>query len=325
MTVALVDGDVACYLACKPRTKTTETGQYEMLENGDKKPLYSEAEDEAYFDKCWVEFEKIITDLRETLFTDYYKMAVKGDNNFRDVIFPAYKAHRHTDPNKHNKFVPMLRHKAVTEGLAVYAEGMEADDFLRIWAEEARSQGMPFIVCSIDKDLKCIEGTHFNMKQNKIFAVDGAYAMRFFYEQLLQGDPTDGIKGIPGIGPIKARNILEGLSTESEFQFTVAMFYFEFFAEKWKEELILNGRLIYLLKTKDDIFSIADWSLPDGLPDGLSEPIMAVGGLYGLTTHTSQTLEVSQLLLGTDTIECNNVNYSTPAVTSPKPKFKVPS
>ena len=261
MTLLLIDGDVVAYLACKPRLKTTETGQYEITPKGEKLPIFSEREDSEYFKKCWVEFNKIIDDLRETLFSDYYKMAVKGKSNFRDELFEGYKAHRKNTAR--NKFVPMLRSKAVEEGMAVEADNMEADDCLRIWAEEARNKGTPFIVCSVDKDLKCIVGSHFNLKKNIFSKVTEWEATKFFYEQVLQGDPTDGIKGLPGIGPAKAQAMLDGLETEEELQFTVAMFYFEFFGSRWKEELILNGSLLYLLKSHADKFTIDSWNIPE--------------------------------------------------------------
>lgn len=41
-------------------------------------------------------------------------------------------------------------------------------------------------------------------------------ANRYFFMQVLTGDPTDGYKGCPGIGPKRAEKILEGVNVLDE-------------------------------------------------------------------------------------------------------------
>jgi 5'-3' exonuclease len=144
--------------------------------------------------------------------------------------------------------------------MATFAHNMEADDLMRMWHHEATLAGEHTIVCSIDKDLKCMAGRHYLMHKNEFLDVTPDFALRFYYEQLLKGDPTDNIKGIPKVGDVKAKAYLAEANTEAEFQVVVQKEYQNAFGEEnWKKELILNGNLIYLKKTMDDEFSIDGW------------------------------------------------------------------
>jgi len=254
MTIALLDGDVIAYNACKNRFKTPDGFTLVTIDT----ETFTPEQNEAYLEEAWITFQEMTNELIETCFADEYKMAVKGLNNFRDIIYPEYKANRKSNRDDF-PFVPILRQRAVDANMAIAADGMEADDLLRIWREEAILEGKDYIISSIDKDLQCIPGRHYLMHKNQFVTVSEEEALRFFYEQLLKGDPTDNIKGIPSIGPVKAKRILEKYSTEEEFQFTVVSCYQDFFGDDWLKELTLNGKLLYLRKTRDDEFSIANW------------------------------------------------------------------
>lgn len=266
--IALIDGDIIAYHACPERHKKTESGQYLVTEN-DINPVFTEHENIVYFEKAWENFVQRTNKIKEVCFSDEHKMAVKSPINFRDEIYPQYKANRRGGST--NIFVPMLRKRAVEEGLAVESTGMEADDYLRIWAEEYRAQNVPFVICSIDKDLKCIHGKHYNMKSEVFSDISLEFSVRFFYEQLLKGDPTDNIKGIPKVGEVKAKKMLADLNSEDEFQVAVIMAYADYFGATWKDELILNGRLLYLLKHANDIFTIDGWFIPEEAEDLLKK------------------------------------------------------
>jgi 5'-3' exonuclease len=242
-------------MACENRYKTA-TG-YTMIS---PEPLeFTPEEDAIYLEKAWIRFQEIVKDLCEKSYTDQYRMAVKGDGNFRNDIYPEYKANRHADPKKRNPFVPLLRKRAADVGMAVEAHGMEADDLLRIFQQEAIGVGDNYVICSIDKDLKCIPGRHYLMHKNEFLNVSEEEAIRFFYEQLLKGDSTDNIKGIPGVGEVKARRYLEPDTTEEDFQHTIIKSYQIAFGKDWKKELLLNGKLLYLKKHFHDEFNLEGW------------------------------------------------------------------
>ena len=156
----------------------------------------------------------------------------------------------------------MLRKLAVAEDYAIESVGREADDLLRIWAEQARAAGDPYIICSIDKDLKCIPGKHFLMHKKEIIEISELEALRHYYEQLLKGDPTDNIPGVPRVGQVKAEKILAPFNTEQEFQEQVVEQYLMAYGEdKWKDYLLSNAKMIHLQKHESDYFSFDSWPI----------------------------------------------------------------
>jgi 5'-3' exonuclease len=155
--------------------------------------------------------------------------------------------------------VPALRKLAVKSELAIPAVGCEADDLMRTWAGQVERAGHEYIICSIDKDLLCIPGKHYRMREKKLITVSHEEAMRHYYEQLLKGDGVDNIPGIPGIGVVKATKILKDCKNEGEFQETVVGQYLASYGDDWYSHLLSNAKLIHLQHHPDDYFSFENW------------------------------------------------------------------
>jgi 5'-3' exonuclease len=250
--LAIIDGDVVAYHSCGSRAYDPEGRKYIG------KKTFTPEEDAAYLEAAWKRCKELMIELQEICFADKFKSAVRSPINFRDTLFPDYKRHRKDKPP--HQFVPTIRQRMIDNGLAVEAVGMEADDYLRIWQQECVAIGEPYIICTIDKDLKCIPGKQYLMHKKKFLVVSPEEATRFYYEQLLKGDPTDNIKAIPGCGPVMAENLLKECQTEEEFRTTVMQAYQAAFGpDEWEKELILTGHLITLRKTINDEFSLKDW------------------------------------------------------------------
>lgn len=273
MTLLILDADVLCYKACETRWhKKAEIGdgvaRVALDADGNRVRLqWSREEDRAYLQEAWVNFLRLYDKLKDELFATDVLAAVKGEDNFRNALYPAYKLNRHSDPNSQNHVVPLLRKLAAKEDLAVEAHGFEADDLICIWATQAREAGVDYVVASIDKDLQCIPGRHWLIHKNKMITVSEEDAMRHYYTQLIVGDSTDNIRGVPGVGPVKAYRALEMCREEEEFQEAVVGEYLNYYGDKWEEALILNGRMIHLLRRHDDYFRVADWPVVRGLKE----------------------------------------------------------
>ena len=123
------------------------------------------------------------------------------------------------------------------------ATGMEADDYLGI------HQNKDTIICSIDKDLLQVSGRHYNFVKKEFYEIEELEGLRKFYKQLLTGDTSDHIKGIEGIGPVKAEKALLFCETEQEMFNKVREMYHN---DDW---LIMNGRCLWVLRSLDD-----DWT-----------------------------------------------------------------
>lgn len=117
--------------------------------------------------------------------------------NWRTSIYPEYKATRPERRAIHDEKVNeyLLSHWG-QEG----STGWEADDLISMNAFQLRDEGTPYIIISIDKDLHQIPGTHYDWVKEELFEVDEATADSVLEEQIVSGDATDNIKGIPGFG-----------------------------------------------------------------------------------------------------------------------------
>lgn len=261
----LLDGDVIAYDSLLPRripgdkrfvTRLDEKGEIIL-------PEYSDRFNREFLEGSFENMKMIISSLKAKLYCDNVLMAVKGIGNYRDDIYEDYKANRKNKPNTYPNahMVPALRHLAVVNNLAVAAHGREADDLLGIWAEECREYKVDFVVASIDKDLLNIPGTHWKTHHKEIKEMSFNASLRFFYEQLLSGDPVDSIPGLPRIGPKKAEKFLKDFKTEEEFQEVIVEQYYEAFGENWDTYLLSNGKMLRIQRHNDDWFTLEDWPL----------------------------------------------------------------
>jgi DNA polymerase-1 len=130
-------------------------------------------------------------------------LSCRRADNYRKDIWYKYKANR--DALYSPEFLPDVRKCIRDLYKTKEVARLEADDILGIYTSSNRS-----VSVTIDKDLKCIPGWHFNPdKDKKLRYVSKAEAKRFFYVQWMTGDSTDGIPGLWRIGPKKAEAFLD--------------------------------------------------------------------------------------------------------------------
>ncbi len=200
---------------------------------------------------CWnfnAAIEKLLADLN----VPEYRMYCTGPNNFRYRVYPEYKSGRAQDPT----YREAVKQHAVRNWGAVLSDGCEADDLLGVDQCQALLRDEEeTMICSIDKDLLQIPGWNYSpeitrkgvvvrpAKRRLVSPQDG---LRFFYMQLLTGDITDNIKGVPGIGPKKAEKILEGLTTKEEMYEAVSTYY------SCEEELQMNAKVLFIWQQMND-------------------------------------------------------------------------
>jgi len=191
---------------------------------------------EVHFAKA--RMNKWIEDICRANNTFEYEIHLTGPNrtNFRYQIYPQYKANR-TQP-KPIHYDALREHLVLRHAGIMEIEG-EADDAM------ADRQNDETVICSIDKDLDQIPGEHYDFVKDVRYSVSALRGLRFFYLQLLQGDRTDNIPGIDGIGPKKAQAILDGVDVvESELFRVVRDAYAFKYGEKGDELMLLYGRLL---------------------------------------------------------------------------------
>ena len=185
----------------------------------------------------------------EEVNADDWKIYLSGDNNFRYAIFPDYKANRRDQPKP--RHLEGLREFMVLDWEARICDGYEADDELGIISQ----QDSNCIICSIDKDLLQLPGVHYNFVKREIKEVDEFSGAKQFYTQLLVGDPTDNIRGCPGIGPVKAERAFKGCTTERQLYERCVEQYTLVYKEDWEKQLTLNANLLYIWRKPEDTWT----------------------------------------------------------------------
>lgn len=133
--------------------------------------------------------------------------------NERRLKFSSYKSNRPARPEFYTQNAPRIERHLVDTWKYKVVEGIEADDACSIMAASLRKEKKDYVICGVDKDLKQIPGTHYNYKTKESIIVGTSEADDSLYLQLLTGDSTDSIPGLPGVGPVKARKILSEAST----------------------------------------------------------------------------------------------------------------
>jgi len=203
--------------------------------------------------------EKILDAVKATKYEVFLTSSDKS--NFRIPIFPEYKANRKAPKPVH---YDALREYLVTEHQANMVHGQEADDAMGIeqtneiealmhqdYGAFPEGNDLNTIICSIDKDMDQIPGWHFNFVKGIKYFVTPFEGLYKFYLQLLMGDATDNIKGIPGIGPKKATGMLELAKTEEDMYSAVETAYKAAFPENYMDLIRCYGQLLKI-RTKED-------------------------------------------------------------------------
>lgn len=146
-------------------------------------------------------------------------------HSFRREIDPSYKANR---PEKNQAVLHQLRvaeSLLKADGFPVWThDGYEADDVIASATAWAFEQGHQVVIASSDKDLMqlvCDEVSLWSIKKETLIGsaeVVQAFGVR--PEQMrdyltLVGDASDNIKGVKGIGQVKAASILAEYDLDS--------------------------------------------------------------------------------------------------------------
>jgi 5'-3' exonuclease len=136
--------------------------------------------------------------------TDYtIAFSCTRSDNFRRKVWPNYKLHRDSvhSPEYLSDIIEYIQANYKCKRI----NDIEADDLLGIYASSGKA-----IAVTIDKDLRGVRGWHFNPDKEKEEAyITPKEAERFFCQQWMTGDSTDGIPGLWRIGPKKAGKLLD--------------------------------------------------------------------------------------------------------------------
>ena len=156
----------------------------------------------------------------------------KGNRKHGDkpIIFPAIKEY-------------LKQHWGFTS-----VPELEADDLVSIYHNENT------VICSPDKDvLYQNAGIHYNYGKAETVVQDTKGALTFLWKQMLMGDSTYGIQGIPKVGPKTADTWLKDMAINEMSSFVLEKYIEKFGISEGISIFAETFKLIYILKNKDDV------------------------------------------------------------------------
>lgn len=195
--VALIDADTILYATASVSEMCVKGGGLD----GEDQWIPTMSNVQAY-NQVVAGFDKLV----EAVKADDAIICLSDRANFRYGILPTYKGNR-----VETRRPPMLvtlrtllqKHKPFP---VLLVKGLEADDLCGICSGTISAAGKKPIICSEDKDLKTIPGSLY--QKGKLEEITPAQADHNWLYQTLVGDSTDGYKGCPNVGPVKALKIL---------------------------------------------------------------------------------------------------------------------
>jgi len=160
-----------------------------------------------------------VEQFKEKLQADDIVMALSDRANYRRILNPDYKS------NRSKSRLPIIL-KQVKKWIIEEMDGqlwpnLEADDVISILATDKKMDEETIIV-SIDKDFKSVPGIYYDFNKDETHHVSQEDADRYHLIQTLTGDATDGYSGVPKVGAVTAKRLLDKEGYEWE---TVAKCY----------------------------------------------------------------------------------------------------
>lgn len=239
----LIDADILVFRMCHAHEKEIDWGDG-IISKDINEPLAKKR------------LAGLVEKYRRVCACDSVQMCFTSKNNFRFDVYPDYKANR---PSKSMELFPILLDYCEERYHCVRMPKLEADDVMGIIATREPGE---HIIASIDKDLNQIPGMHYNWNKNKRYEVNKLKADRLFYQQIMQGDPTDNYYGIKGVGPVRAKKLLD--ETPKHYRWRAIL---DLYLEKGmtEEDALTTARIARICRVEDYDFESEEpilWNPP---------------------------------------------------------------
>jgi DNA polymerase-1 len=224
MRTLLIDADILAYRAAA-------AGEVSVDWDGDGDKTQSPEDFSEIMKRC----DQAVQNLKDKLAATAVLICLSCPShaNWRREVLPSYKM------NRANNVRPIHLQRAkdylATGYPSLLWDRLEADDVMGIISTDPKGIGDRIIV-SEDKDMQTIPGLLFNPdKDSYVRVITEDDANWFHMYQTLTGDTVDGYKGAPGIGDVKARNILEEADTPARRWEAVVLCYLQAMRKKNNE------------------------------------------------------------------------------------------
>ena len=213
----------------------------------------------------------IINHIKKACPAKQYKFYLTGNDTYRGSIATLHKYKGSRDNIEKPKWINEVReHIKETYGATVVNK-WETDDAITVGLWNSYRKGLKAVAANLDKDLYQAPNFHYDWVKDTFQYITPEEGLKWLFIQTLAGDfSVDNYEGIPGIGKVKAKKILEGCETERQMYDASVEAYKNYFGEEYTykswddkemtktaEEIMLeNLRLAYMLRRKDEEYKI---------------------------------------------------------------------
>ena len=154
---------------------------------------------------------------------------------------------------------PALKEYLRQEWKFISVPELEADDLVSVYHDPMKT-----VICSPDKDVLYQNKVHnYNYGKAEFVTIDENDSIRFLWKQMLMGDSTDGITGIPKVGPKTADTWLKSLLPDEMPSFVLNKYIEKFGYAAGITNFAETFKLVYILKTKEDVLRETGIELPE--------------------------------------------------------------
>jgi len=182
----------------------------------------------------------------------------------RHKLYEGYKANRHGMPNELAEQMPIIKQVLRAMNIDIIEkEGYEADDILGTLAKYGEKEGLQVTILSGDRDTFQLVSDNIKIRiprtkmgktevedfdKEKIKEVYGLEPRQLIEVKALQGDTSDNIPGVPGIGEKTALSLIQKYKNIDELYSKIEKNEDDL-KGKQREKIIENKELAYLSKT----------------------------------------------------------------------------
>ena len=199
--ICLIDADYVKYIVCSKIYKDIQRNEIEG-----KIDVFIKEEPAISYTKDWL--SDWLMKIDDPII---FCFSGKSYNTFRSYVAfeKEYKGNRKKDYTEYEgklKDMTMVMQYIRDNFISLLFEDLEADDIVSFLQDKENTY-----IVSNDKDIKQIPGYHYNFQTNNIYEITNEQAIYNLAYQLIIGDTTDNISGLPKFGEKKAIDFLREL------------------------------------------------------------------------------------------------------------------
>ena len=182
----------------------------------------------------------------------------------RHKMYDGYKANRHGMPDELASQMPIIKEVLGNMNITIIEkEGYEADDVLGTLSKRGEKEGVDVIILSGDRDTFQLVSDNITVRiprtkagkteeddfnKEKVLEVYGLEPIKLIEVKGLQGDTSDNIPGVPGIGEKTAISMIKEYGTIEEIYKQLDEGKAEAIKGKTREKMLENKDLAFLSK-----------------------------------------------------------------------------